>query len=215
MRSLKKAVDLDPNRAEYHLYVAMAATQANPPQLGLAKTEIDRALTLDSLLADGYWQRAVIEQKEGAIEDGLRDARKALELKPTRFEAHATMAECYEQRNDPSSALAEWQKAIAADEKNPYWRYKLGRLLADRGNAAAASEHLHFATIEGGKLQPRPGWLTPAYFLSGDAYRKTGKRSEAVEAYQHFLETASSNNPDRRDAIEYLRGLGSPWQGND
>jgi hypothetical protein len=51
--------------------------------------------------------------------------------------------------------------------------------------------------------------------LTGESNRKTGKKAEAVEAYQHFLETASSNNPDRRDAIEQLRALGSPWQGND
>ena len=63
MRYLKRAVELDPNRAEYHLYVAWAANNM-PAQLGLAKDEIDKALGLDKLLADGYWQRGVLGMQQ-------------------------------------------------------------------------------------------------------------------------------------------------------
>jgi nucleoid-associated protein YgaU len=37
MRYLKRAVELDPNRPEYHLYVAWAANDASPAQLALAQ----------------------------------------------------------------------------------------------------------------------------------------------------------------------------------
>src|SRR5262249_34882436 len=73
MRYLKRAVELDPNRAEYHLYVAWAANEATPAQLGLARTHVEKALQLDKLLADAYWQRGVVGRREGAVKDAVKD----------------------------------------------------------------------------------------------------------------------------------------------
>lgn len=208
MRYLKRAVELDPNRAEYHLYVAWAANNAVPAQLGLAKDEIDKALGLDKLLADGYWQRGVLEQKEGSIDDAMRDLKRALELKPTRTDAHATLALCYDNKNDPANEMAEWQKAIAGNDRVPEWRLRFGKLLLDRGNAGEAAKHLTFAASEGEKIDPRPGWLPEAEFAAGEALRKTGAREQAIEKYKKFLAIAPTNSPDRRDAIQALTAMG-------
>ncbi|MEO8801339.1 MAG: tetratricopeptide repeat protein, partial [Polyangiaceae bacterium] len=188
MRYLKRAVELDPNRAEYHLYVAWAANNAAPAQLSLAKDEIDKALGLDKLLADGYWQRGVLELKEGSIDDAIKDLKRALELKPTRFEAHATLALCFDNKNDTASEMAEWQRAIAGNDRVPEWRLRYGKLLLDRGQSAEATKHLLFAALEGEKLEPRPGWLAEAEFNAGEALRKTGQRGQAIERYKKFLE---------------------------
>ena len=208
MRYLKRAVELDPNRAEYHLYVAWAANNAVPAQLGLAKDEIDKALALDKLLADGYWQRGVLEQKEGSIDDAMRDLKRALELKPTRTDAHATLALCYDNKNDTASEISEWQKAIAGNDRVPEWRLRYGKLLLDRGNAGEAAKHLTFATGEGEKIDPHPGWLPEAEFAAAEALRKTGAREQAIEHYKKFLEIAPPNSPDRRDAVQALTGMG-------
>ncbi|MEO8874723.1 MAG: tetratricopeptide repeat protein, partial [Polyangiaceae bacterium] len=141
MRYLKRAVELDPNRAEYHLYVGWAANNAVPAQLGLAKDEIEKALSLDKLLGDAYWQRGVLEQKEGSIEDAIRDLKRALELKPTRVDAHATLAQCYDNKNDQTTALAEWQKAITGNDRMPEWQLHYGKLLLDRGTYSEAAKH--------------------------------------------------------------------------
>ena len=37
---------------------------------------------------------------EGAVEDAIKDENHALALRPSRYEAHATLAECYEDKND-------------------------------------------------------------------------------------------------------------------
>ena len=42
----------------------------------------------------------MLERMEGAIDDAIKDERHALELRPSRYEAHATLAECYEDKND-------------------------------------------------------------------------------------------------------------------
>ncbi len=207
MRYLQRAVELDPNRAEYHLYVAWAANDANPAQLGLARTHVDKALQLDKLLADAYWQRGIVERREGAVNDAIKNLKRALELKPTRHEAHATLAECYEDRNETAAALAEWAKAIAGDDKQPLWRWRYGKLLAEKGQTGEAARHLAFAVDTGKGLQPRPGWLGPAAFEAAEVLRKTGQKKEACEHYQLFMELAAPTAPDRRDAARAIKEL--------
>jgi cellulose synthase operon protein C len=213
MRHLQRAVDLDPNQAEYHLYVAWAANESQPAQLGLARKHVDKALALDKLLADAYWQRGVVEVAEGQVNDAIKDLKKALELKPSRNEAHATLALAYGQKNDPASAMAEWQKAIAADDKQPAWRFQYGKLLADKNQNAEAAKHLAFAVDKGKSAQPRPGWIAPAAFEAGDALRKIGQKKEACEHYHLFMELAPPTSADRRDAIKGMNDLGCPWEG--
>lgn len=212
MRYLKRAVELDPNKAEYHLYVAWAANESTPAQLGLARVHVDKALALDRLLADGYWQRGVVLLREGAINDALKDLKHALELKPSRHEAHAALAEAYEQKNDVPAAMGEWARAIAGDDKVPLWRFKYGVILLDKGNAAEAAKHLAFATDAGKKAQPRPGWLGRAAFEAAEAQRKTGQKPAAIESYNLFLELASTNDPNRREALRALKDLGAPYE---
>ena len=213
MRYLQRAVALDPNKAEYHLYVAWAANEATPAQLGLARTHVDKALQLDKLLADAYWQRGVLLRKEGQVNDAIKDLKRALELKPSRHEAHAALAEAYEDKNEVAAATSEWQRAIAGDDKPPYWRWKYGKILAERSANAEAAKHLVYAVANGRTAQPRPGWLGPAAFEAGEVLQKTGQKKEACEHFQLFMELAPTTSPDRRDAIKAQNDLGCPWEG--
>jgi predicted Zn finger-like uncharacterized protein len=212
MRYLKRAVELDPNRAEYHLYVGWAANESNPADLGLAGDEIRKALSLDKMLADAYWQRGELERKRLAVDDALKDERHALELRPSRIDAYATMAQCYEDKNDPQTALDNWAKAVAGNERNAYWRYRYGKLLLDRGKAREAEPHLTFAVEDALKKDVRPPWTAPAEYAAGQSLQRVGKRAEAVTMYRRFLEVASTNDPDRRDAINALMSLGETYR---
>ncbi len=209
MRYLKRAVELDPNRAEYHLYVGWAANNAVPVQLAVARDEIEKALAIDKLLADAYWQRGVLLSKQGAYDDAITDLKHALELKPTRTDAHATLGWCYEKKNDPTTAIAEYQKAVAVDATKPDWRFGLGKLLYNKNAMGEALKHLVFAAEEGAKLDPKPGWLAESEFLSAELLKKSGKKPEAIEHYRRFLELAPANSPDRKDANAALAELGS------
>jgi len=212
MRHLKHAVELDPNRPEYHLYVGWAANESNPAQLGLAQDEIQKALDLDKLLADAYWQRGVLERKRLAVDDALRDLHRALELRPARVDAYATMAECYEDKNDPASALGNWQKAVTGNSHNPYYHYRYGKLMLERGSAPEAATHLAQAVEDALKLDVKPPWLAPAEFAAGEALNRTGKRAESITMYRRFLEIASMNDPDRRDAVKALANMGETYR---
>ena len=216
LRYLKRAVELDPNRAEFHVYLAWAANDAQPAKLELARDEIDKALALDKLNPEAYWQKGVLERMEGAVETAISDEKRALALRPSRYEAHATLAECLEDKNDMAGAAAEWTKAIAGDGNtvgpdglvpHPFWHYRYGKLLMDHGNVGAALVHLLPAAKAAEKDDQRPGWLGPVEFLTADALRKSGHRTEAVEHYRRFLEIAPVNSPDRADAQAALAQL--------
>ena len=216
LRFLKRAVDLDPNRAEFHVYLAWAANDAQPAQLELARDEINKALTLDKLNPEAYWQRGVLGRMQGAIDDAIKDERRALELRPSRYEAHATLAECFEDKNDDATALAEWGRAVAGEGPpaadgtvaHPYWRYKYGKLLLDHGGAGAALAQLLPAAVFAEKdTAVRPGWLAPLEFLTAEALRKSGRSRDAAEHYRRFLEIAPVNSPDRADAQHYLQQI--------
>ncbi len=216
LRNLKRAVELDPNKAEYHVYVAWAANDATPAQLELASDEVDKALALDKLNAEAYWLRGSVRRMEGQLDDAVKDEKHALELRPSRYEAHATLAECYDQKNDQAAAAAEWTKAIAGDRgtvaadgavPHPYWRYMYGKLLMDRGGAGEALAVLIPAVKTAEKMDPRPAWLIPLEFLSAESLRKSGRRADATEHYKRFLEIAPLNSPDRADAQKALAQL--------
>ena len=216
LRSLRHAVDLDPNRVEFHVYLAWAANEAD--QIDTARDEVERALALDKLDAETYWQKGVLEYKQGAMKDAIVDEKRALELRPSRYEAHATLAECYEQLNDEVTALAEWAKAIAGDGdsadpdahvRHPYWRYKYGKLLVVRGNAALAQSILLPAATTAEKSEDKPAWLAPLEFYTAQALDKTGHKAQAVDHYRRFLDLAPVTSPDRTDAQKALKRLGA------
>ncbi len=213
MRTLKYAVDLDPNRAEYHIYLAWAANEAIPAQLELAHDEIDKALALDKLSAEIYWQKGVLERMEGSIDDAMKDERRALELRPSRYEAHATLAECYTDKNDEGAALSEWSKALAADAdtsgpgggvRHPLWRFRYGKLLMDRGNLSEALRWLLPAAASMEKSEQRPAWFAPLEFLTAEALAKSGQKKDALDHYQRFLDNAPVSSPDRAEATRKL-----------
>jgi tetratricopeptide (TPR) repeat protein len=211
-RYLKRAVELDPNRAEYHLYLAWVGTESSPPDLGTAQTEVAKALAIDKLYADAYWQRGVVERINSSVDDAIRDLKKALQLKPTRFEAHATLAECYADKNKPADAMAEWAKAIAGDDQRPVWRWQYGKLLFDKGNMKDAAPHLEFATkfAENTKEGKWPAWGTDAEFDVAKALMKMGRKKEAIDHFNVFLDHAVATHPDKREALAALTSLGAP-----
>jgi tetratricopeptide (TPR) repeat protein len=201
LRYLKRAVDLDANRAEYHLYVGWAANEAGQP--AVAKEELDKAIDLDKGLADAYWQRGVLLRKQGAVVDAIRNLYKALELRPSRFEAYATLAECLEDQNKTMDAIVAWRKAISVDGKRAEWHYRLGRLMGHGGLL-----ELEQAVSLGEAQTIKPGWLSQAYFELAEAERAGGKRQEAINHYRLFLASAKNDSPYRTDAMRALDSLG-------
>ncbi|MCK6586809.1 MAG: zinc-ribbon domain-containing protein [Polyangiaceae bacterium] len=209
MRFLERAIEIDPNRAEYHLYVGWAANESG--QHARAADALKKALDLDRELADAYWQRGVLLQKQGAIVDALADLQTALAKRPSRFEAYATMAACFQDQGRWSEAEEAWRRAIAGNDKVPEWHYRLGRAYVIRGNRPGALAELERAVeLAEASARGRPAWLFDAHFLLAETMRASGNRDKAIEHYKKYLETAPVDNAYRPDAERALAGMGAP-----
>jgi tetratricopeptide (TPR) repeat protein len=200
MRELKRAVDLDPNRAEFHMYVGwLAMTEANP-DLALANAEVDQALSLDQGLSDAWWLKGLLECRSGGLDTGLHDVKHSIELRPSRGEAHAALAECSELRNDSGGAIGEWSRAVASDPTNAFWQYRLGKALYDKKSGGEAMKHFSVASAAAQTLDPRPAWVAPLEFAYAESLRKAGNKAEAYTHYMRYMAVAPLSSPDYKDA---------------
>ncbi len=210
LRELKKAVELDPNRAEFHFYLAWMSNEASAPNVGVARDEVEKAITLDKVHADSWWLRGQLECRSGSHDDGVRDVKKSLvELKNPRPEPHAALAECFELKNDPNGALTEWAKAVAGDAKRPFWHYRFGKLLLERGNTGEAEKHLASAALGMSMLDSPPGWAPQLEFSYATALKKNGKKAEAIIHFQRYIKIAPQSSPDFREAQQALSDMGA------
>jgi predicted Zn finger-like uncharacterized protein len=212
LRHLQIAASREANRAEYHLYVGWLANIEVPPDLGLAEKEILKALSLDQTLADAYWQLGVTEFLTSRNDSAVRDLQHALQLKPTRFEAHATLALAYDQKNMPDAAIAEWRLAMAHSDDSSldprdlaFWNYKFGQKLSDAGQYGEAATRLKASVETGESSQPRPTWLARAELLAAQSLQRTGDKASACTHYAAFVQMSDQNDPDRRDARKACR----------
>jgi tetratricopeptide (TPR) repeat protein len=206
IKSFERAIQLDPNHAEYYLYVGWAANDAGA--IAKASLALKKALELDQGLADAYWQRGVLRVRQTRPKDAIDDLLKALELRPSRYQAHADLALAYYDLGKEDAALAEWQKAISANPNEATWRFHYGKLLSLRLQNAAAAEQLkkaiELAEADGGS-QP---WISEAHRLAAISL---GASPAAVPHWQAFLKTGPMNSPYRNEAKAALKRLGTPW----
>ncbi|MEO8903056.1 MAG: tetratricopeptide repeat protein [Polyangiaceae bacterium] len=209
LRLLERAVELDANRAEYQLYAGWAANEAgNVPK---AEHALAEALRLDQGLADAYWQRGVLRQRQGAARDAITDLKKALELRPSRYEAHASLADAYYDLGKEQQALSEWQMAIQAQPDNGTWRFRYGKLLAANHQFDAAREQLTKALELTANDDPVQRWAWEAHNLLAHAI---GLKPEAVKHWEEFLRLGPRDSPYRAEAKAALEKLGHPWTGD-
>lgn len=209
LRQFDRAVELDPHRAEYHLYVGWAANEAgNVPK---AERALDTAIKLDQGLADAYWQRGVLRSRQGAVRDAISDLARALQLRPSRHEAHAALADAYYDFGKEALALGEWRKAVAARPENATWRFRYGKLLAANQMNEAARAELGAALSLAEKTSESERWLWEGHHLMA---RAIGQRPEAVRHWEQFLRLGPVDSPYRAEAKAALQKLGKPWSGN-
>jgi predicted Zn finger-like uncharacterized protein len=209
LRMLERAVELDPNRAEYFLYVGWAANEAgNVPK---AEKALAEALRLDQGLADAYWQRGVLRQRQGAVRDAISDLTKALALRPSRHEAHAALADAYYDLGREVEAMKEWQLAIVAQPDNPTWRFRYGKLLAANHQNEGAIEQLTKALTLVESVEPPPRWSWEAHHTLA---RALGPSPEAPKHWEAFLRLGPRDSPYRVEAKAFLEKAGRPWIGD-
>ena len=207
IRFLERATEIDGNRAEYFLYVGWAANVLG--QFPKAEAALKRALELDRELADAYWQRGVLLHKQGRTLDALADLEIALQKRPSRHEAHATMALCYQDLGRWPEAQTAWQKAIAGNGAVAEWHYRLGKIYESNGNKFGATPELDKAVeLLAQKAGLLENWHADLYFLHGEAMRATAQKDKAVKSFLRFKDVAPMDHAYRVDVERALISLG-------
>ena len=208
LRTLERAVELDPYRPEYYLYVGWAANEAG--RIAVAEQALKKALSLDQGLGDAYWQRGVLRFRQGAVKDAVADLTKAIELRPSRNEAHAALAEAYYELGMEVRALEHWRVAVQAQPDNASWHYSYGKLLQAASRDGEARGELEKALNLGTKQDPPPRWTWEAHRLLA---RSIGMQAAAIPHWQEYLRLSPLDNAYRDEAKQALARLGQPWDG--
>lgn len=179
---LERAASRDPSRAKHHLYVGWVNLEMG--DLSAAGRALTETIKLDSTLADAYWKRGELLVKQRAVRDALIDLDRALELAPSRTEAHAQKALAYLELGKEQEAMAEFQIAVNAPVVDPAWHYRLGDLLLANRRSAEAQKQLELALEKVKARTSEPPWVPNAHRLLALAI---GRKREALEHWQAYI----------------------------
>jgi eukaryotic-like serine/threonine-protein kinase len=150
----------------------------------LALQAIDRAVTLDSSLAEAFASRATIYQAGWRWAEAERDYQHALRLDPNYASAHQWYGELLLLNGRTADAQAQLKRATELDPLSPitYGSY---------GLALAGGKAMDAAILAGRRAVELDSSLVVTRFFLGAIYLQAGKIADAVRE----LETANRIDP--------------------
>jgi tetratricopeptide (TPR) repeat protein len=173
-----------------------------------ALAEFDRALALNPRYIEAHIHRGLALTALGRVEEADAAFRAAARLdQPTAAgfsrhvaarlaNLHAQVAGAYAEAGAYTEAVAEYLRAVELGPTFHDIRYRLARLLLERGNALEAREHLEQI------VAAHPGFLDARAAL-GLAYYLSGEREAARAEWSAIL----ARHPDDVRASAYLTML--------
>ncbi len=106
-------------------------------------------------------------------------------------------------QNDFAGALAEFQKALAANPASSLANYRIGELLFTQRNYQAAANSYRDALRGDGE----PGWTQVwSHIALGKIFDATGQRDRAVNEYRQAVQTNDNTQGALNEARLYLKG---------
>ncbi len=128
----------------------------------------------------------VVFEKEGRLDDAMREYRAALAINPRREHTHNNIADLLDLAGHPREALAEYETALNLNPHSVSSYLNLGILRVELGQfTEAAAEFAEAARLD-------PADARPPY-ESAKLLLKLGRDAEAVAALRHALELDKNN----------------------
>jgi len=149
-------------------------------------------------------ERARIYLRRGNTERAAEELTLATAKLPSNAEAFALLGQAEDRLGHIEKAEAAFKTAARLAPTLAEVRYRLGRLLLDRGAAGTALPHLRAAAEHAPAAAP---WRADLYFQLGFAEQRQGSRERTQAAFRRYLELAAPDAPAR---AEVLRQLGEP-----
>ena len=135
-REFKRAIELNPNYANAHLWYALSLMWTG--RHDEAVLEITRAQQLDPLLLAVSANVGFILAAAHRYDEAIAECRKTVDLDPNFPLGHYRLGQIYTFKGAYSEAIAELEKAVAVSRSNPRATAELGLAHALNGNRAEA-----------------------------------------------------------------------------
>ena len=135
-REFKRAIELNPNYANAHLWYALSLMWTG--RHDEAVLEITRAQQLDPLLLAVSANVGFILAAAHRYDEAIAECRKTVDLDPNFPLGHYRLGQIYTLKGAYSEAIAELEKAVAVSRSNPRATAELGLAHALNGNRAEA-----------------------------------------------------------------------------
>jgi len=132
---------------------------------------------------------ALLEHGEGP--EGFEHLRRAVEMAPDFADGHNRLGSALASVGQTDEAIGELQKAVSLDPTSVEYRYNLGYSLGVRGDFAGASASFEKAV----ELSAGKDWRCLAALA--DAYSRTGRTAEAMQAEQRAVNVAQQEHDER------------------
>jgi Flp pilus assembly protein TadD len=150
-----KAVDANPDYGAAQQNLGMALIQQGNLDEGIG--HLTRATQLDPRSYDAFNKLAAVLARKGQLDEALAALNRALEINPGFAPALANMAIVLEQQEKLDESAASFEKAIqnaGSVEMAVQWHYRLGNLLARKGEVNEAAQQYRDALRLKSDFQP-------------------------------------------------------------
>jgi TolB-like protein/Tfp pilus assembly protein PilF len=143
-REFKRAIELNPNYANAHLWYALSLMWTGRHDEALL--EVTRARELDPLLLAVNANLGFILAAAHRYDEAIAECRRTVDLDPNFPLAHYRLGQIYTLKGMYSAAIPELEKAVALSHSSPRATAELGLAHALNGNKAEALRLVHDLT---------------------------------------------------------------------
>jgi tetratricopeptide (TPR) repeat protein len=192
--SYRKAIELDPNRADAHNHLGRALYRSGKGKAEEAVTCFRKAIELDPKYADAHYRLGdtLYWSGQGPVDEAVKFLRKAIELDPKHDAAYTTLgAILCDVKREYDKAIACFRKAIELDPKNEAAHHNLGVALSYKNQLDEAIASFRKAI----ELDPTSAHV---YHHLGYALQRKGEDDEAIACFRKAIElkpkSASAHN---------------------
>ncbi|MBI5481322.1 MAG: tetratricopeptide repeat protein [Deltaproteobacteria bacterium] len=197
----RRAIALDPKRAEYHLHVGEILEQLGRADQALQ--ELDLAVGGAPTLVGAYVTRGRIFVKRRQFREALVELGKAVQRDRTNAAAYRLMGEAFSGLRQLPQAIEAYQNAVKRAPHDAEAQYRLGEAYADAERRGPAVDAFKRALQLASDKVP---WAAEAHRRLGFIHKEGGARGGAVAEFKRYLELRP-DAPDRGEILQQIRFL--------
>jgi eukaryotic-like serine/threonine-protein kinase len=182
-----------------------AATEADAAgEFALAEADFQRVLDRkpDPITLYGlHANRGVMRIRQGKLPEAIADLRKAIEIRPTGYQAYVNLAQAFQTQRQYQDAIAELSRAIERDPRQPaIYRFRALMYLETKDLDAALADYELAIQHE----TPRSMSLVEDLIGRGKIYQDKKDHKKAVAAFDDALRIRPDYAPAHRLRAESL-----------